>query len=316
MNLLKLLILLILISCERPQEATHIDLPSSENYGEYNPAIGELSERVQRGDIVGAGEYLNGSILRGPSSDCRNNMPDRNYEPRRARTDREVHINLESFPPPKKRGRSLNLWATNYYTLIVQNKGEQNSRHPLYNHLDIPISHKGEVSKLSKRRWCSAGIEGSVRIAYKNGDIIAYNYHRTGRQIRVGRKRRAYEVVKFRKAKSKYGEGVKSMGLVPFRTIAVDPKNIPYGTVLFIPSAVGKVVTLANGQTFKHDGYFYAADTGGAIKGNHIDVFTGGSRSTQSLDFIKSTSRGTFKAQLVKDKSIIQKMRAMHSKRY
>ena len=56
------------------------------------------------------------------------------------------------------------------------------------------------------------------------------------------------------------GDTVTSTGKVPKvgRTIAVDPKVIPYGTRVYIP---------ALGQTY------IAEDCGGAIKGNKIDIF-------------------------------------------
>jgi len=56
-----------------------------------------------------------------------------------------------------------------------------------------------------------------------------------------------------------YGEGA-YLPLVPFRSIAVNPKKIAYGTVLYIPDAVGAKVTLPDGSTAIHDGYFIAAD--------------------------------------------------------
>ena len=59
--------------------------------------------------------------------------------------------------------------------------------------------------------------------------------------------------------------------VVPMRTIAVDKTIIPRRTVLFIKETVG--LKMPDGGT--HDGYWYASDVGGAIKGQRIDLYTG-----------------------------------------
>lgn len=56
-----------------------------------------------------------------------------------------------------------------------------------------------------------------------------------------------------------------SRGLVPYRSVAVDPKLIPLGSWVYIEAYRG---------AGSDDGWFYAMDTGGAIKGRHIDVYT------------------------------------------
>ena len=58
---------------------------------------------------------------------------------------------------------------------------------------------------------------------------------------------------------------------VPMRTVAVDRRAIPLRTVLFIRETVG--VPMPDGR--RHDGYWYATDTGGAIRGARIDLYTG-----------------------------------------
>ena len=76
-----------------------------------------------------------------------------------------------------------------------------------------------------------------------------------------------------------YHAGARGVGLldslgckvVAMRTAAIDSAFIPRRTVLFIKETVG--VPMPNGS--KHDGYWYASDTGGAIKGKRIDLFTG-----------------------------------------
>jgi 3D (Asp-Asp-Asp) domain-containing protein len=59
--------------------------------------------------------------------------------------------------------------------------------------------------------------------------------------------------------------------LIPYRSVAVDPKQIPLGSVLYIPGADG--VSLPGGE--EHDGYFLAHDVGGAITSGRIDLFVG-----------------------------------------
>lgn len=63
---------------------------------------------------------------------------------------------------------------------------------------------------------------------------------------------------------------------IPMRTVAVDPRVIPRRTKLFIRETVG--LRLSDGSV--HDGYWYASDTGGAIKGAKIDLYTGHGRAS------------------------------------
>jgi 3D (Asp-Asp-Asp) domain-containing protein len=76
-----------------------------------------------------------------------------------------------------------------------------------------------------------------------------------------------------------YHAGAKGVGaldslgckVVPMRTVAVDKTLIPRRTVLFIKETVG--MKMPDGRA--HDGYWYASDVGGAIKGERIDLYTG-----------------------------------------
>jgi 3D (Asp-Asp-Asp) domain-containing protein len=59
--------------------------------------------------------------------------------------------------------------------------------------------------------------------------------------------------------------------VIAMRTVAVDKNLIPRHSVLFIKETVG--LKMPDGSA--HDGYWYASDAGGAIKGPRIDLFTG-----------------------------------------
>ena len=74
--------------------------------------------------------------------------------------------------------------------------------------------------------------------------------------------------------------GNDSLGCRPIamRTIATDPRYIPRRTRVFIPETVG--MRMSDGAI--HDGYWYASDTGGAIKGQKIDLYTGHGRGSMS----------------------------------
>lgn len=65
---------------------------------------------------------------------------------------------------------------------------------------------------------------------------------------------------------------------VPLRTVATDPRVVPKRTKLFIKETVG--MKLPGGG--RHDGIWYASDTGGGIKGSKIDLYTGNGRGSMA----------------------------------
>jgi 3D (Asp-Asp-Asp) domain-containing protein len=102
-----------------------------------------------------------------------------------------------------------------------------------------------------------------------------------------------------------YHAGAKGVGaldslgckVVAMRTAAVDKTLIPRRSVLFIKETVG--LKMPDGRL--HDGYWYASDVGGAIKGQRIDLYTGNGANSMKpimpLNLAKLTAVkvGTFK---------------------
>jgi 3D (Asp-Asp-Asp) domain-containing protein len=78
-----------------------------------------------------------------------------------------------------------------------------------------------------------------------------------------------------------------SIGCKPIamRTAATDPRQIPRRTVLFIKETVG--LDLPDGS--KHDGFWYASDVGGAIKGDRIDLYTGSGKGSSGRPGARAT---------------------------
>jgi 3D (Asp-Asp-Asp) domain-containing protein len=102
-----------------------------------------------------------------------------------------------------------------------------------------------------------------------------------------------------------YHAGAKGVGAidsigckpVAMRTAATDPRQIPRRTVLFIKETVG--LDMPDGA--KHDGFWYASDVGGAIKGDRIDLYTGAGKGSMkplmpfNLSKLSVTKVGAFK---------------------
>jgi 3D (Asp-Asp-Asp) domain-containing protein len=213
-----------------------------------------------------------------------------------------------SEPKPEELGEPINLWATNYFIPQYENgTGDIPLR-------DIEGTELGP--KLSLNSWCHSALEGSVRIAFEDGSSKVYNYHANSEEFLVDCSTEIpfdLSKTKFRLSKTSFGEGILNYQLVPFRTIATDPAMIPAGTLIYIPSAKGNQIKIGD-STIIHDGYFFAADRGGAIKDNHIDVFSGINRYVAYFPWVGHNIESTFKAYIVKTPETISLMSKLHKK--
>ena len=66
-----------------------------------------------------------------------------------------------------------------------------------------------------------------------------------------------------------FGRGARRRTLIPFKSVAVDPRVVPLGEPLYIPEFDG--LRLPDGSV--HDGCVRADDTGGGIKQRKLDFF-------------------------------------------
>lgn len=106
-------------------------------------------------------------------------------------------------------------------------------------------------------------LEGSGKL--RDGRVVTYQKHLSGE-------------ARFRVTKHPYGAAYGRCPLVPYRTIAVDPKFVKLGTQVYIPELEG--TKLPDGTV--HDGIFFAHDRSAFVRGAHIDIFTkAGSRSAR-----------------------------------
>lgn len=209
-----------------------------------------------------------------------------------------------SFAEPKDLNtlKFHNLWATQYFIHQFKSGGK--------------ISIRDEAGKTlglfaDTCDFCAAALEGTAYVTDSIGQVHVINFAGRGQDTAVNCRRcprysksklnvESWGTIRWKKSNG-FGEGVKNYPLIPFRTVAVDSSVIPYGTILFVPEAKNAEITVHNGKKVKHDGYFIAADKGGAIKNNHIDVFTGISNSNPFISFVTSDPKKTFKAYIVSE---------------
>lgn len=216
--------------------------------------------------------------------------------------ERALAFSLEA-PATEELRRPLNLWATHYHTpSIAPAPVTRSAAFPLVGRNDQPIS-----PPLLHRDWCEAALQGSVSVQ-QGEKATAYvfvdakgpeqaNCDQWLGSLSDGIKT-ATRRARFMQVNHPLGCGVRNHPLVPFRTIAVDPHTIPLDTVIFVPELRGRVFQI-NGRPFVHDGYLFAGDRGGAIKGAHIDVFLVESAAGPLEDLFASTASRTFKAHIL-----------------
>ena len=279
------LLLLLLLSCARP---TTVPLPPASG-ATARPAPGP--GRVP--DVEAAGANAQDELLQ-----------------------RALAFTLP--PPDEVEGEALqDLWATHYH-LWESTEVQADDGFVVLDSDDRPFPADAPLH-LSGRDWCYTALEGSGRVQRLDGTTVMINYSSQG-EVHVGcdqwlgSRWRSQGRVRFGAANGPYGDGVEDYVLVPFRTIAVDrdQQTIPYGRAVFIAAAVGEVFD-HEGQRFAHDGWFFAADTGGAIRDQHLDTFTGAS-AENTLDHVTGSPNGPrFDAQVLPgDNETADLLRDMH----
>jgi len=97
-----------------------------------------------------------------------------------------------------------------------------------------------------------------------------------GRVVNIWGACRCHHTPCFQVTQAQWGTAGSGRALQPFRTVAVDPKIVKLGSLLYVPLLEGR--TMPGREPwggYIHDGCVIADDTGGHIAGNRIDLFVG-----------------------------------------
>jgi 3D (Asp-Asp-Asp) domain-containing protein len=88
-----------------------------------------------------------------------------------------------------------------------------------------------------------------------------------------------------------WGIGNRNNPLVPLRSLAVDTSVVRNGTRIYLKAFDGLRIPAVDGiGGFVHDGCFRADDVGGAIRGQHFDVFSGTPGMRRELERVLPTN--------------------------
>jgi len=202
--------------------------------------------------------------------------------------------------------KNMKLWATYYHMPTVRPSWTSVAAKPL-----LGRNGKAVSPPLSTQDWCNAAMQGSIWVHNGKDKPTAYMFvdARGPEQVvcdryfgdlseRIKSATRRARFVEFHHPQAC---DVRVIPLMAFRTIAVDREKIKMGTVMYVPKLRGKTFWNA-GEFFTHDGYVIASDTGGAIEGNHIDMFVADAAVDPFPDIVRSNPRGTFDSYFVDQK--------------
>jgi len=171
---------------------------------------------------------------------------------------------------PPTDGTPVTVWATVYR--LVDGRPQDDG---------VPLRDMAghEIGpEVARSDWCAGALAGTLRV---EGDV--YTYAGVAGAAQADCSHGPSERVRWSPSPHRNGTGARSNPLHPFRSIACDLGWVggstpwlnggypAFGQQLYIPAADGAV--LPDGRV--HDGIFTCEDTGGAVTGNHIDVFLG-----------------------------------------
>jgi 3D (Asp-Asp-Asp) domain-containing protein len=158
-----------------------------------------------------------------------------------------ILVSWSSFSAEEPIGKFRNT----YYYMVFESDFPREAKTSAIRTLDGAV-----LARVTKKFYDALWVEGSARL--RDGRTVNWA------GVVDGEKR--YHVTRF-----PWGRGTGNCPLVPFRTIAADPTQIPAGAVVRIAETVG--MKLPDGS--RSDGIWRAEDTGSAILHDRIDIYIG-----------------------------------------
>lgn len=205
----------------------------------------------------------------------------------------------------------IRLWSTHYYVQTARQVGPPNG-HPIVGRAPWNVT-------LGLRDWCLMAVEGTGVVSMLSGGEQGFNYRAVGSQrfadcsaIITSIPTNSMNRTLYDKLPPDAPFGIGSAPdtrLLPFRSLAADASLYPRGTVIYLPDLKSKGFKDVDGAMKSHDGYMIVGDVGGAIRGAHIDFFTGTVTTNPFPSLVTSSPNGKFDAYLVNTASVLTRLR-------
>lgn len=184
------------------------------------------------------------------------------------------------LPSGSAGGHVVGRFKNTYYDFPAESELREGRSVSLFNASCEPVA---EVPRQFFDRLC---VQGSGMLS--SGDTLSFakrdcscaaTCSRTGQRLCFDR---------LNAEKFPWGRGATGRPITALRTLAVDPKVVPLGSLVYVPEFDG--LSLPGGAT--HDGCFVAQDRGIWVKGPHVDVFAGTAEMRMRLEKQLPTGRG------------------------
>lgn len=143
------------------------------------------------------------------------------------------------------------------------------------NDVELAATAPADLVTLFKPKDCEAIADVSTEFA-KQLELQGTGKLHDGRVLNIAGKCKCGHTPCFQVTETQWGTAGTGRPLQPFRTVAVDPKVVKLGSLLYVPLLEGRTMPgRAPWGGYVHDGCVVADDTGGHIDGNQLDLFVG-----------------------------------------
>ncbi|MBL8742931.1 MAG: hypothetical protein JNK04_17600 [Myxococcales bacterium] len=186
-----------------------------------------------------------------------------------------------SAAPMQAGERKPDTFRNTYYDFPAEGAGKKDAK--VFDQSCAPIA---DVTRAFHDKVC---LQGSGKLS--TGETISFAKRDCACALECPKSGQKICFEKLDPKKFPSGRGALGQPVTPLKTIAVDDKVIPMGSIVYIPEFDG-MPGVAGGGSGKHNGCFVAEDRGSKVVGAHVDIFTGDPSTTEAWNKLVPSNSG------------------------